>query len=107
MLKRVGGKEKDRAGSVGEPGYVTAEDSDTVSRRSSIASLTEPPILVHEPHGAAATESAQDRHRVIPGWQQVSRIVLAQCCEPKLQPYQDVHGSYMCRRCCCCCCCFC
>jgi hypothetical protein len=72
VLKRVGAKDKERPS---EAGYVTAEDSETVSRRSSIASLTEPPVALHESHGTAPVE-AQDRHRIMPGWQLVSMIFL-------------------------------
>ena len=82
VLKRVGAKDKERPS---DGGYATAEDSDTVSRRSSIASLTEPPVALHgEPHGAASVKSAQDRHRIMPGWQPVSIILLADCCSREL-----------------------
>lgn len=72
VLKRVGGKEKERSSAISEGGYATAEESDTVSRRSSIASLTEPPVAVQEVISAAPVASAVERHRIMPTtWQQV------------------------------------
>lgn len=73
VLKRVGGKDKERSSAISEGGYATAEESDTVSRRSSIASLTEPPVAVQEVVSTAPVTSAVERHRIMPStWQQVS-----------------------------------
>ncbi|BDA41775.1 probable serine/threonine-protein kinase DDB_G0281745 at C-terminar half [Coccomyxa sp. Obi] len=74
VLKRVGGKEKERSSAISEGGYATAEESDTVSRRSSIASLTEPPVAVQEMVSAAPVASAVERHRIMPPtWQQAEQ----------------------------------